>query len=172
MIYEYVIGGHHIQIEHKPPRMYKGYRARLWYFDCPRGLGLELDRDNGGFEWPRIAAWRYSHNFSYNESDKGVTMSLQKVCRQLRAETRLLVYKLNLFSFANSFVMRKWITSLKKAQALALTNICIPADYVFVKKHKDLLSGVTTFLDVEDPGERPVKVKKLTYEEFIDTYAS
>jgi hypothetical protein len=144
-IYAWVLGGHHIQIEYKPHehrrRQKNGQRYHehiiggLWHFCTPTNRSLSrpfgTDYEWGKFEWPD----RYNVGLQVR--------SLARVSRQVHQDTSLLLFEPNLFSFANYWVMRKWLLTLKPVQRRAIRRICLPG-YLpdLTKTHRKQLSGL------------------------------
>jgi len=135
-IYELVIGGHHIQLGYKPHEHRRRTKNKqrynehtpggLWYFCAP------TQPPNDGYAlwaWDRFGS-RPSHlpaPFEWEEryNDGPTVTTLARVCRQLHQDTSLLIYEMNMFSFANAWTMRRWLQTLKPVQIRAMRRLYV-----------------------------------------------
>ncbi|KAF2184289.1 hypothetical protein K469DRAFT_180504 [Zopfia rhizophila CBS 207.26] len=102
-IWEYTIGGYHVMIGHAV----HGRDAGQYYH---KAIPLAADCDNQKLRQRRF--------------------QLHRVCQQIRNETVLLMYSLNMFAFQNINVMNGWIKSLSQAQRESVSTLQPPREWL------------------------------------------
>lgn len=131
-IFRLAVGNHHIHLEHqtycpRDPLTICG----PWYFTGPNPpCDRERTPGRSHYDWgtflrhSRFSSAR-ARSMEPNILNCERIPALWLVCRQLHTETALYLYSLNLFSFANYWVMRGWLQALSPIQLHNVQYLCM-----------------------------------------------
>ncbi len=146
-IYTLVLGNRHLRIDYQPhvhrwrQKNYERFKEHI-----PGGLYDSVAEPLISQSIGSCKERDHHYNRPHRRSGNRVVQafSINRTCRQIYDDTKLLYYELNTFSFDNDWAMKKWMKTLAPVQKRAIRYLVLPQKLDLAKYISKDLSGLRT----------------------------